>query len=69
MASKFEKYNELFVGEAFVADDVGLAGATCSSMVRKGLCHVVGKVDKPVLFNDGEYHIRPVNIYIKDANA
>lgn len=66
--ANFDKFNALAIGEAFCADDVGLAGATCVSQVKKGAMHIIGKVDKPVLFNDGEYHIRPVNIYMKDRD-
>lgn len=58
-------FEELAVGDYFVADTIGLSGSGCMAKVRSGNARVCGKIDVPVLFNDGKYHIRPVNIYQK----
>ena len=65
MAREKVTFEALSVGDYFVADAIALTGSGCMAKVRAGLAEVVGKLENPVLFNDGRYHIRPVNLYRK----
>lgn len=65
MARTKRTFEELNNGDYFVADAIALTGSGCMAKVRAGQAEVVGKLENPVLFNDGNYHIRPVNLYRK----
>lgn len=65
MARMKTTFEELNKGDYFVADAIALTGSGCMAKVRAGLAEVVGKLENPVLFGDGCYHIRPVNLYRK----
>lgn len=65
MARTKTTFEQLSKGDYFVADAIALTGSGCMAKVRAGLAEVVGKIENPVLFNDGTYHIRPVNLYRK----
>lgn len=65
MARMKKTWDELSTGDYFVADAIALTGSGCMAKVRSGEAEVVGKLENPVLFNDGTYHIRPVNLYRK----
>lgn len=68
MARTKTTFEELAVGDYFVADAIALTGSGCMAKVRSGEAILVGKLENPVLFNDGTYHIRPVNLYRKTGD-
>ena len=68
MAREKKTFEALNVGDYFVADSIALSGSACMAKVRNGQAILIGQIENPVMFNDGTYHIRPVNLYRKTGD-